>query len=112
MISKNLSNIKQNSTVPAASAGQLVKTLLIVVLNTCATNLTFITEYVVKETCLYLILGRSCNLHSWSSKKMSFIWFHIKKRPPFHIKRVPFPDPELFKPLRAVLSRCDGLEMK
>ena len=49
MISKDLSNIKQNSDVPAASAGQLLdKTLLTVVLNTCAANLTFITEYRVK----------------------------------------------------------------
>ena len=43
---------------------------------------------------------------------MSIKWFSIKKSPPFHIKWVPLPaDPDLFKQLRAVFSKCTGQKL-
>ena len=47
--SKNLSIIKQNFPIPAASSGpKLFKTLPTVSLRTCAARFTLITEYDVK----------------------------------------------------------------
>ena len=90
MISKNSSNIKKNVAVPAASAGpKLDKTLLTIVLNTCAAYLTFITECGVKQTCLYVILGTSCNPHSWSSRKCHLYGSILKRE--YHSTQSEYP---------------------